>query len=183
MVDVEEGLDERLFDLAPGVGVEQGDLEDVVLLEHLARDAHLLRHQPAGGDAAALAVAAVVHLDRRLVDVLAADGDRAGEAGDAAAAFRFRRAGRPRSPSAAGAARARSRDCTRPSTSTLAAFVRAVGHRCRHASIFIIQVDQQVGAAAQGGHGVESQAVQDVHQHLAARRCTGSPAAACTTRR
>ena len=87
LVDVEIGLDERFLDLGPGRRIEQGHLEDIVFVEHLARDAHVFRHQPAGGDPAPFAVAAVAHLDRGLVDVPAADGDRAGEAGHAAAAL------------------------------------------------------------------------------------------------
>ena len=87
LVDIEERLDEVPLHLAAGGRVEQGDLEDVVVVEHAARHAQFLGHQAAGGDPASLAVAAVAHLDRRLVDVLSADGDRAGEPRHAAAAL------------------------------------------------------------------------------------------------
>jgi hypothetical protein len=58
-----------------------------VRIQHLARYADLLGHQAGGRDAAALAVAAVLHLDGWLIDELAAHRDGAGETGDAAAAF------------------------------------------------------------------------------------------------
>jgi len=67
--------------------VGTSDLQDVILVKHLARHAQVFRHQPAGRDPAALAVAAVAHLDGRLVDMPAADGNRAGEPGHAAAAL------------------------------------------------------------------------------------------------
>ena len=63
----------KAFSTSPrGRRVQQRDLENVVLVEHLAGNAQLFGHQAAGRDAAAFAVAAVAHLDRRLVDVLAA---------------------------------------------------------------------------------------------------------------
>src|SRR4030042_614372 len=81
--------------------------------------------------------------------------------------------GTPRPPPAAGGgegqgsvgrrcARARSRDCTRR-TSTSRRSPAADGPL---RSIFIIQMGQQVGAPPQGGHGVESQTKQQFHKHL-----------------
>jgi hypothetical protein len=58
-----------------------------VRIQHLARHADLLRHQAGGRDTAALAVAAVLHLDGRLVDEFSAHRDVAGKTSDAAAAF------------------------------------------------------------------------------------------------
>ena len=56
-------------------------------VEHFAADAELFRDKPDGGDAAALAVAAVVHLARRLVDMPARHRLAAAESDHAAAAF------------------------------------------------------------------------------------------------
>ncbi len=84
---VEIGQDELLFQLRVHRLIEQRELDQVVRIQHLARHANLLGHQAGGRDAAALAVAAVLHLDGRLVDELAAHRDGAGEPGDAAAAF------------------------------------------------------------------------------------------------
>ena len=151
-----------LLDLAAGRRVQQRHLEDVVLVEHLARDAQLFGHQAAGRDAAALAVAAVAHLDRRLVDVLAAHRDGAGEAGDAAAAFGLGRAGGTSRPLGRRSARDRK----------IASRVGFDGSQCvaivaaLNFAVFVVQVGQQVGPAAQGRHGVEPQAVEDVDQHL-----------------
>jgi hypothetical protein len=85
--DVEVGQDELPFQVGVAIGIEQCDLEQIVAVEHLAGDAQLLGHQADGRDAAALAVAAVLHLDGGLVNESPADGDGAGEARDAAAAF------------------------------------------------------------------------------------------------
>ena len=84
---VEVGEDELPLQLGVAIGVEQSDLEQVVALEHLVGDAQLLGHQAGGGDAAPLAVAAVLHLFGGLVDEPALDRHRAGKAGDPAAAF------------------------------------------------------------------------------------------------
>ncbi len=65
--------------------VEQRHLQEVVRIQDLARHADLLRHQAGGCNATALAVATVLHLDRRLIDELAAHGNGAGKAGDATA--------------------------------------------------------------------------------------------------
>ena len=85
--DIEVGQHEFLLDFALRRRIQQGDLQEVVRIEHLARDTDLLRHQASCGDAAALAIAAVLHLDRRLVNELATHGNVAGKPGDAAATF------------------------------------------------------------------------------------------------
>ncbi len=85
--DVEVGQHELPLQLGVAVGVEQGDLQQVVALEHVGGDAQLLGHQARGGDAAALAVAAVLHLLGGLVDVAPLHRHGAGEAGDSAAAL------------------------------------------------------------------------------------------------
>ena len=69
--DVEMGQNELPLHLGVAGRVEQGDLQQIVAVQHLARHADLLRHQADGRDAAALAVAAVLHLNGRLVDELA----------------------------------------------------------------------------------------------------------------
>ncbi len=94
VVDAEMGPDEPLLQLGQDCLIEEGDLEEEVLIERLLVDAELVRHEADRRNAAALAVAAVVHLHGRLEDVAAAHRDAAGEAGDAASAF-FRLAERP----------------------------------------------------------------------------------------
>ena len=85
--DIEVGQHEFLLDFALRRRIQQGDLQQVVRIEHLARNADLLRHQAGCGDATALAIATVLHLDGRLVDELAAHGDIASKPSDAAATF------------------------------------------------------------------------------------------------
>ena len=84
---VEPRQDELTLHLGVDRRLQQRDLQQVMRREDLARHAHFLGHQARGRNAAALAVAAVLHLDRRLVNELAAHGNRAGKAGNAAAAF------------------------------------------------------------------------------------------------
>ncbi|MCX7005739.1 MAG: hypothetical protein NTY53_00515 [Kiritimatiellaeota bacterium] len=83
--DIELRQDELALDLGVHRGVEQRDLDQVVRVQHFARDADFLRHEADGGDAAALAVAAVLHLHRGLIDETAADRYRARKARHAAA--------------------------------------------------------------------------------------------------
>ena len=85
--NVEVGQDELAFELPVALRVEQGDLQQVMALQHLRGDAQLLRDQAHGRDAAALPVAAILHLDGRLVDESPAHRHGAGEPRDAAAAF------------------------------------------------------------------------------------------------
>ena len=84
---VEVGQDELPLEFGVTLRVEQGDLQQVVALEHLVGDAELLGHEARGGDAAPLAVAAVLHLFGGLVDEPPLHRHRAGKAGDPAAAF------------------------------------------------------------------------------------------------
>ena len=84
MVDAEMGPDEPLLKLGQHGIIEKGDLEEKRLIERLLVDAELARAETHCRDAAALAVAPVVHLHRRLDDMAAAHRDAAGEAGDAA---------------------------------------------------------------------------------------------------
>ena len=85
--DVEVRQDELPFQLGMASRIEQRDLEQVVAVEHLAGDADFVGDQPHRRDAAAFAVAAVLHLDGGLVDEPPAHRNRAGKAGDAATAF------------------------------------------------------------------------------------------------
>ena len=85
--DVEVGQDELPFQLRVALRVEQRDLQQVMALQHLRGNAQLLRDQAHRRDAAALPVAAVLHLDGRLVDESPSHRHGAGEARDAAAAF------------------------------------------------------------------------------------------------
>jgi hypothetical protein len=61
--DVEVGQHELLLDLVLRGFIQQGDLQQVVRIEHLARHADLLGDETRRRDSAALAVAAVLHLD------------------------------------------------------------------------------------------------------------------------
>ncbi len=75
------------LELRMALGIEQSDLQQVVGLQLFLGDAQLLGHQPRSRDAAALAVAPVLHLLGGLVDELALHGNRAGKARDSATAF------------------------------------------------------------------------------------------------
>ncbi len=81
--------DELAFHLVPGLGVEIGHLDEVVFLQDLLGDPQGVGVQAHRGDAAALAVPPVVHLDGGEKDVLAGHRHAGGKTGDAAAAFVF----------------------------------------------------------------------------------------------
>ena len=85
--DIEVGEDKLTLKLSVIVIVKKRDLQQIVALEHLGGDAQLLRDQAGCSDAAALAVAAVLHLLGGLVDELPFDRHGTGEARDSAAAF------------------------------------------------------------------------------------------------
>ncbi len=87
MVDIEHRGNELGLDLREGFRLEQGYVEHVVLRENLRRNAELSSIKANGRYAAALAVPAVMHLNRRRVDVLAAHRYAACETGDAASAL------------------------------------------------------------------------------------------------
>ena len=63
MVHPEDRIDELGLHLGPGLGVQVGDLDEVIVIQDLLGDPQGLRVQAHRGDAAALAVAPVVHLD------------------------------------------------------------------------------------------------------------------------
>jgi hypothetical protein len=84
MVDAEMGPDEPLLKLGQDGIIEKGDLKEKGLIEGLLVDAEPVRGETHCCDTAAFAVAAVVHLHRRLDDMAAAYGDAASETGDAA---------------------------------------------------------------------------------------------------
>ena len=67
--------------------IQKRDLQQVVILEYLARHPQVFRDQPDGGDAAPLAVAAVVHLPGGFENVFPANRDGTGQSGYPAAAF------------------------------------------------------------------------------------------------
>ena len=66
--------------LGPGLGVQVGDLDQVIVIQDFLGDPEGLGIQAHRGDAAALAVAPVVHLHRGLEDVPAGHRDAAGKA-------------------------------------------------------------------------------------------------------
>ena len=61
--------------LVPGLGVQVGDLNQVIVIQHFLGDAQGVGIQAHRGDTAALAVAPVVHLHRGLEDVTAGHRD------------------------------------------------------------------------------------------------------------
>ena len=67
--------------------VEERHVQQVIIVQHVAADAELFRDQTDGGNATALAVAAIVHLARRLVNMPTGDRLAAAEPDNAAAAF------------------------------------------------------------------------------------------------
>ena len=92
-MDFEEGSQKFFLYVAASRWIEQGYLEDVILIQHISGHTQVFRHQTTRRDATTLAVTAVAHLDRRFVYVLTADRNRAGKPRDSAATFglvRFR---------------------------------------------------------------------------------------------
>ncbi len=77
----------RASTVGPGLGVQVGDLNQVIVIQDFLGHPQGAGIQAHGGDPAALAVAPVVHLHRGLEDVAAGHRDAAGKAGDPAAAF------------------------------------------------------------------------------------------------
>ncbi len=87
VVHPEDLGDEPGLHRGPGLGVQVGDLDQVIVIQDFLGHPQGGGIQAHGGDAAALAVAPVVHLHRGLEDVAAGHRDAAGKAGDAAAPF------------------------------------------------------------------------------------------------
>ena len=79
--------DEPGLHRGPGLGVQVGDLDQVIVVEDLLGNPQGIGVQAHRGNAAALAVAPVVHLHRGLEDVAPGHRDAAGKAGNPAAAF------------------------------------------------------------------------------------------------
>ncbi len=55
--------------------VQQRDMQHVIFVQDFPGNTQCFRHEADGADAAALAVAAVVHLYRRLEDIFTGDRD------------------------------------------------------------------------------------------------------------
>lgn len=75
LMDLKVWEQESLFDVFTGRWVEIRNLDEIVIFEFFLRDAHLFWEQADGGEAAALAVSPIVHLNRAAIDVLAGDGN------------------------------------------------------------------------------------------------------------
>ena len=89
MHHLEDVGDELAFHLAPGLGVEIGHLDEVVFLQDLLGNPEGFGVQAHCGDAAAFAVAPVVHLDGGEEDVLTGHRHAGGKTGNAATALVF----------------------------------------------------------------------------------------------
>ncbi len=89
VVHLEDVGDELGLHLAPGLGVQIGDLDEVIVIQDLLGNPEGVGVQAHRGDAAALAVAPVVHLDGGEKDVAAGHRHAGGKTGDAAAALVF----------------------------------------------------------------------------------------------
>ena len=83
----DEGL---LFHFGTDLRIEIGNLEQRGIAERIRRHPHLGRREPGRGQAAAFAVAAVVHLARRGDQVAPGDRLRRGQPDHATAAFHRR---------------------------------------------------------------------------------------------
>ena len=161
-------LDEFLLDLGPDLRVQQRDVQHVVFVEHLPADAQLLRHQADGRDAAAFAVAAVVHLAGRLVDVPAGHGFAAAESHDAAAAFLL--------ASLRIGLRGLILHAFAPVVFRESCQVYVINcsvHSLLLHVIRIIQMHQQIGSSAKLGDAAHAEAPEEIDQLACARRCTG----------
>src|SRR2546425_10083550 len=84
------GLHELRLHLRAHGFIEVRDLEEIPVLQHVPRYAHLFGDEPHRGDPAALPVPAIVHLLDRAEDVVPPHGDRGREAHDPAPAFVLR---------------------------------------------------------------------------------------------
>ncbi|MFQ5553579.1 MAG: hypothetical protein ACE5EW_07695 [Thermoplasmata archaeon] len=89
MVDLEGVVDVLRLHFRPTRRVQVGHQQEVVPGEDIGGDAHLVRVQPHGRDAAALPVPPVVHLPHGGEEVSTRDGLRGGEAEDPAAPLRL----------------------------------------------------------------------------------------------
>ena len=85
--DVEVRGDELRLDFGPHLGVNERQVQQVMAVEDFAADPKLLGDQPHRGDAASLAIAPVVHLAGRFIDMLARHRLAATETHDPAAPF------------------------------------------------------------------------------------------------
>ena len=81
------GLMNCCLDFRPQLRVDERHVQQVMAVEHFAADAELFRDESHRGDAAALAVPAVVHLARRFVNMPARHRLAAAETDHAATAF------------------------------------------------------------------------------------------------
>ena len=67
--------------------IQKCDVKHILVVQDLPADAELFRHKPHSSNTAAFAVSAIVHLARRLVNMLARHGLTAAKTDDAAAAL------------------------------------------------------------------------------------------------
>jgi hypothetical protein len=87
VVHPEDLGDETGLHRGPGLGIQVGDLNQIIVIQDFLGNPQGVGIETHRGDAAAFAVAPVVHLHRGLEDMAAGHRNAAGKAGDAAAAF------------------------------------------------------------------------------------------------
>ena len=88
-IDSEEGGDECVFNLVRNARIQEGNVQHVVFVEDLPGNTQRFGNKSDRTNAATFPVAPVMHLQRRLEDVLPRHGNGADETGDTAAAFLF----------------------------------------------------------------------------------------------
>ncbi len=87
MVDLEDRMDELSLHIGAGARVQVGNSEQVIVVQDVRGDTEFFRYQAHGGDAPALSVTPIVHLDKGLQHVAGGDLLGAGHADNAAAAL------------------------------------------------------------------------------------------------
>ena len=88
-IDSEAGFNKPVFDLGRNAGIQERDVDHVVLIQNPPGNPQRFGNKSHGTDSAAFPVASIMHLHGRLEDVLPGHGNGTDESSDAATAFRF----------------------------------------------------------------------------------------------
>src|SRR2546430_13149464 len=70
MVNNEIGVEEFVFDLDPDPWIKVSYLNEIVVIQYLTRNTQLLGNESNGRNPAAFSIAAVLHLNQRLKEIL-----------------------------------------------------------------------------------------------------------------